>query len=154
MLFSHNVPVLLQVLQSLRVSETLSCTRPKTCPCSCSCSGPQTESQVKVTFSSQVEITLNLGFGKCWNGTSSVGPLVGLISITAPWCLFMGARFNLSWQLKQSCHSLEDRKGKFVRKRNFIYREDFCLTQPVHTIIYSKQGQHRMFFFDDRSIFT
>lgn len=110
--------VLLQVQQSVWFSETLSCpwTRPQTCTCSCTC--PQTESQVQVTCWSHVESTQDLGFGKCWNGTSSVGPQEGqLISISPPWCLFIGARFNRSWQLKQSCHSLKEREWKCVRRR-------------------------------------
>uniref|UniRef100_A0A665TRB6 Reticulon 2b n=1 Tax=Echeneis naucrates TaxID=173247 RepID=A0A665TRB6_ECHNA len=46
-------------------------------------------------FFSHVENAQDLGFGKCWNGTLSVGPQEEqLSSISELPCLFMGARFN------------------------------------------------------------
>lgn len=94
--------------------------------------------------------------GKDWKGTSSGGRLEGLlVSTSPPWCLFMGARYNWSWQLKQSCHSLKEGEDEVVYEEgNFSYCDALCgqrLIEPVHTVIlfeWAMDGtEHHSFFF-------
>lgn len=141
--------VLWQVPQSVWVSETLSC--PRTCLKTCTCSFAQTKGQVQVTSYIHTESTQDLEFGKCYNGSSSVGPREGqFISMCPPRCLFTGARSNRSWQLKQSCHSLKKGEWKGGEEFYLLKRSPWAalnLTSSHSNLPRSGTAQNITFFF-------
>lgn len=153
--------VLLQVPQSVWLSETLSCpwARPETCTCSCTCH--QTKSQVQVTRRSHIESTQDLGFGKCWDGTSSVGPPEGQhVSISPPWCLFLREHDLIdpdSWN-KAAIHSRRGRGSvwgeEFYLLRCFLWAE-FNITSSHSHLLQAGTAQNItvFFLFNNRSIF-
>lgn len=120
-LYVVDAAVLLQFPQYVSQGETLFCswTCHKTCTCPCSCTGSQTESQGKVTGWSSVWKHPWFGIRKMlewlhhlWGHFES-----RLISISPPWCSLIEARYNWSWQLKQSCPSLTKKEWKCMRRR-------------------------------------
>lgn len=150
-IFPHNVPGLLQVLQSLWISETLYCTCPKTCPCCCSC--PQTESQGKVTFHHRLKAP--------W-----IWDLENVGMVHALWGSFPLLRhdaclweqdliYSDSWN-KAAIHSRTGRGRlwgeEFYLQRGFL----FNISGSHNHLLQAGTAQNITvcFFFDNRSIFT
>lgn len=64
--------------------------------------------------------TQDLEFGKCWNGTSSVGLLWGAVNFHFSTIMLVYGRFYWSWQLKQSCHSRTEKEWKCMRREFYL----------------------------------